>query len=235
MEESPVSEADIAAILEYRLEELSCYVKSGVQHQSFVMGNRWWLVSHPDGIHDTLIGALILTEQNAQNKNCNQDDEELPGLKLFGGAPRRFHPDFERSSGKSLGESDRWPPYNSKHNPYYGDRMNGGDITQLLEGLVIVCNAMRDASTIQEMEDHLDKHAMMWLEIAKVSPLLRTTIKLDQNNRDDLKQRIRAFDDANKKNTSAAPTPNMHHIAVHTEHLLDTYHTFGLFPEDSME
>jgi hypothetical protein len=61
---------------------------------------------------------------------------------------------------------------------------------------VIVCNDMRYASTSQEMDDHLDNYETMWPAFAKVSPLLRMTRKLDESEQDDLKQYIRAFDDA---------------------------------------
>jgi hypothetical protein len=46
------------------------------------------------------------------------------------------------------------------------------------------------------MDDHLDNYETMWPAFAKVSPLLRMTRKLDESEQDDLKQYIRAFDDA---------------------------------------
>jgi hypothetical protein len=46
----------------------------------------------------------------------------------------------------------------------------------------------RDASTSQDIDANLDKHETLWSAFAKTSPLLKTTRKLDESERDDLKQ-----------------------------------------------
>jgi hypothetical protein len=56
--------------------------------------------------------------------------------------------------------------------------------------MYIVFNVMRDASTSQEIDEHLDKHETMWYAFVKVSPLLRMTRKLDESEWGDLKQYI---------------------------------------------
>jgi hypothetical protein len=94
-----VLEAGKAAMLVFRLQELSRCVKSGLHHQSFVTDNRWWLLSRPDGLSSKLSQALLLTEQLGYMRN----EENLPKSKLpillkkkFGGCfrIRDFHNRF---------------------------------------------------------------------------------------------------------------------------------------------
>jgi hypothetical protein len=107
-----------------------------------------------------------------QHENRNQHDQELPALKLLGKQVVQFIRTLRGPVERALEGAIVGPPCNSKHNPYYGGKMNSGDITKLLEFLDIVFNAIRNASTSQEMEEHLDNHETRWSAFAKVSPLL---------------------------------------------------------------
>jgi hypothetical protein len=127
------------------------------------------------------------------------------------------------------------PPYNSKYTPYVGGTMNDGDQQRFLAGLTQILTILRDASSCEEMDKCLEQHDEVYSAFAKVAPLLRTPIKLDESERAHLIQYIFEFDVVYNTKTTSAPTPKMRHIAAHAAPLIRNNHNMGLFSEDSME
>jgi hypothetical protein len=75
MEGDVTSDPEKAAMLCFRLEELSRYVKRNLHRHRFVADDTWWLLSRQDGIHASLADALLITEQLGYK---NKNDEMLP-------------------------------------------------------------------------------------------------------------------------------------------------------------
>jgi hypothetical protein len=127
-------------------------------------------------------------------------------------------------------------PISAKHNPYYGGSFNGNDCMHILENVPLLFQSLFHATGSNEtatviIQNHFD----IWESFAAIVPLLRSRRKFTPQEQHDFILDTAEFSNQYKTKSSSNVTYKMHLLFAHMQGRLSTYHTIGLFSEDSME
>jgi hypothetical protein len=127
-------------------------------------------------------------------------------------------------------------PISAKHNPYYGGSFNGNDCMRILENVTLLFQSLFNATDSNETATVIiQNHYDIWESFAAIVPLLRSRRKFTSQEQHDLLLDTKEFSNQYKNKSSSNVTYKMHLLFAHLQDRLSTYHTVGLFSEDSME